>query len=65
MPSNQKQIIDEAKFSFSPLGKAFEKQAKAIEDQGKNQVSALKAVKPNTQESIIKNDSRKYTEWWS
>ena len=65
MPSNQKQIIDEAKFSFSPLGKAFEKQAKAIEDQGKNQVSVLKAVKPNTQELIIKNDSRKYTDWWS
>ena len=34
-PSNQKQIIKQAKFTYSPLGKAFEKQTKAIEDQGK------------------------------
>ena len=25
-PSNQQQIIEEAKFTYSPLGKAFEKQ---------------------------------------
>ena len=36
LPSNQKQIIEQAKFSYSPLGKAFEKQTKTIEDQGKN-----------------------------
>ena len=35
LPSNQQQIIEEAKFTYSPLGKAFEKQAKTIEDQGK------------------------------
>ena len=34
--SNQKQMIEQAKFTYSPLGKAFEKQIKAIEDQGKN-----------------------------
>ena len=34
LPSNQKQIIEQAKFTFSPLGKAFEKQIKTIEDQG-------------------------------
>ena len=33
-PSNQKQIIEQAKFTYSPLGKAFEKQIKSIEDQG-------------------------------
>ena len=33
-PSNQQQIIEQAKFTHSPLGKAFEKQTKAIEDQG-------------------------------
>ena len=28
--SNQQQIIEQAKFSFSPLGKAFEKQKKLL-----------------------------------
>ena len=36
LPSNQKQTIEQAKFTYSPLGKAFEKQIKAIEEQGKN-----------------------------
>ena len=36
LPSNQKQIIEQAKFSYSPFGKAFEKQIKTTEDQGKN-----------------------------
>ena len=31
LPSTQRQIIEQAKFSYSPLGKAFEKQTKAIE----------------------------------
>ena len=36
LPSNQKQTIEQTKFTYSPLGKAFEKQIKAIEEQGKN-----------------------------
>ena len=39
--SNQQQIIQQAKFNYSPLGKAFEKQTKTIEDQGKKQVKAI------------------------
>ena len=35
LPSNQKQIIEQAKFTYFPLGKAFVKQTKTIEDQGK------------------------------
>ena len=35
LPSNQKQIIEQAKFTYSPLGKAFKKQTKTIEDQQK------------------------------
>ena len=31
--SNQKQIIEQAKFTYSPLGKPFEKQTKTIENQ--------------------------------
>ena len=35
LPSNQRQILDQAKFAYSPLRKDFEKQTKTIEDQGK------------------------------
>ena len=46
MPSNQQQITEQAKFTYSPLGKAFEKQIKTIEDQGKKQIDALADLKP-------------------
>ena len=32
--SNQQQIIERARFTCSPLGKAFKKQIKTIQDQG-------------------------------
>ena len=35
LPSDQQQIIQQAKFNYSPLGKALEKQTKTIEDQVK------------------------------
>ena len=41
LPSNQQQIIEQAKCTCSPLGKAFEKQIKTIEDQGKKQIKAI------------------------
>ena len=41
LPSNQQQIIEQAKFTYSPLGKAFEKQTKTIEDQGERQIKAI------------------------
>ena len=44
--SNQKQIIEQAKFTYSPFGKVFQKQTKTIEDQGKKQFEALLALKP-------------------
>ena len=34
---DKSRIIEEAKFTYSLLGKAFEKQTKIIEDQGKKQ----------------------------
>ena len=40
LPSNKQQIIGQTKFTYSPLGKAFGKQIKAIEDQGEKQVKA-------------------------
>ena len=42
LPFNQKRITEQAKFTYSPLGKDFEKQTKAIEDQGEEQVKAIK-----------------------
>ena len=44
LPSNEQQIIEQPKFTYSPLGKAFEKQTKTIEDQGEKQVDALKPL---------------------
>ena len=34
LPSNEQQIIEQSKFTYTPLGKAFEKQVKTIEDKG-------------------------------
>ena len=44
LPSNQQQIIQQAKFNYSPLGKAIEKQIKTIKDQGEKQVVALESL---------------------
>ena len=58
LPSNQQQIIEHAKFTYSPLGKAFEKQTKTIEDQGEKQIKAIqdnKKQRANTQEITIQN----------
>ena len=50
---NQKQVIEQAKFTLqnlltkftcSPFRKAFEKQTKTIEDQGKEQVEGLRSL---------------------
>ena len=42
LPSNQQQIIEETKFTYSSLGKAFEKQIKTTEDQGEKQIKKYK-----------------------
>ena len=41
LPSNQQQIIEQAKFTYSPLGKSFEKQIKTTEDQGEKQIKSI------------------------
>ena len=40
LASTQRQIIEQTKFTYSPLGKAFDKQIKTIQNQGKKQVHA-------------------------
>ena len=39
--NQQQQIIKQAKFSYSSLGKAFEKQIKTTEDQGEKQIKTI------------------------
>ena len=45
LPSNQQKIIEQAKFTYPPLGKAFKKQIKKAGDQCKKQVDALENLK--------------------
>ena len=55
LPSNQQQIIEQARFTYSHLGKAFEKQIKKIEDSGKKQVDALENLKLKEETKPIKD----------
>ena len=41
LPSNQRQIIEKAQFTYASLGKAFEKQTKAIEEKGVKQIKTI------------------------
>ena len=38
LPSDKSRIIDQTKFTYSPLGKASEKQTKTIEEQGERRI---------------------------
>ena len=35
LPSDHRRVIEQAKFTYSPLGKTFEKQIKTIKEQGR------------------------------
>ena len=57
LPSSNQQIIEQARFTYSPLGKAFEKQIETIKDQGKKPVDALNTLKSDNNKKIeIKNE---------
>ena len=49
--------IEQAKFAYSPLGKAFEKQTKTIEDQCKKWI---KAVEDHGKQLVASDKIRKY-----
>ena len=55
-PSNQRQIIERVKFTYSPLRKTFEKQTKTIEEQGKNQIDAM--INQNKRLEALTNSKR-------
>ena len=61
LPSNRQQTIEQAKFTYSPLGKAFEKQTKTIEDQGEKQIKAIqdKSIEKIKKYSDYDNDYKK------
>ena len=46
LPFNERPIIEQAKFTYSPLGKAFEKQTKTIDYQ-RGKKKQLKIMKKN------------------
>ena len=39
-------MIEQAKFTYSPLGKAFEKQTKTIKGQREKQIRAIQDKRP-------------------
>ena len=41
LPGNQQEIIEQTKFTHSPLRKALGKQIKTIKDQGEKQIKAI------------------------
>ena len=47
MPSNLRQITEQAKFAYFPFGEAFEKQTE-------NQVGVLKSLKPSNRKDELK-----------
>ena len=53
LPSNQQQIIEQARLPYSPLRKAFEKQTKIMEDKGQNQIDVLKSLKSKEETKAI------------
>ena len=55
LPSNQQQMIEQAKFTYSLLGKAFEKQKKTIEDKGEKQIKAIQ----DSRKQLISDDDYK------
>ena len=70
LPSDKQQIIEQAKFTYCPFGKAFEKQTKTIEDQGEKQIKAIqnnkkgeKQTKPNEYDDYFLNGLAKIREF--
>ena len=56
LPLDQSRLLEQAKFTYSDLKKAFGKQVKTIEDQVKKQAEALKVQKTKWIERIFPKD---------
>ena len=55
-PFDQRRVIEQAKFTYSSLGKAFEKETKTTEDQERKQVDAFKVLKPEEDHQDLKSN---------
>ena len=55
LASNQRQIIEQVKFAYSPLGKAFEKTTKTIKAQGEKQIKAIEDNKKQQDNKQLDN----------
>ena len=55
LASDQSRTIEQDKSAYYPLGKAFEKQIKTNENQGRTQAEALKVLKTTEQKLTIKD----------
>ena len=53
LPPNQQKIIEQTRSTYSPLGKALEKETKIIEDKGQKQIDGLESLKPKEQTKAI------------
>ena len=53
LSSDQRRVIEQAKSTYSPLGKDLEKQTETIEDQGKIQI---KAIENHTKQLVESNE---------
>ena len=63
LPSNQQQIIEQAKFTYSTLGKAFEKQGKKQIDALENlELKAIKSASNNNKLAITQEIYEKILE---
>ena len=57
LPSSNQQIIEQTRFTYPPLGKAFNKQINTITDQGKKEIETLKSIKKLSVEDAIPNSA--------
>ena len=54
-PINNK-LLEQKKFTYSPLGKAFEKEVKTIEDKGQKHIDALENLKGQNKQLVNVDD---------
>ena len=52
LPPDQSKIIEQTKFTQSPLCRTFEKQIKTVEEQGKKQIEALEVLEPEENQEL-------------
>ena len=52
LPSDQRRVIEQAKFTYSSPGKAIEKQIKTIEDQREKEIETLEGLKSDENQDL-------------